>query len=278
LRIPHSETAFIAWVGLRGAVSLLLALVPRIEGLPNGVAIFNSAFIIVVVSLVVQGWTIRPVARRLGLIIPPQIGPLEKVELDLPGSAHHELVVYHVIPDSPVARGERIPRWARPSLVLRNGQSMRAQYAGRIQADDYVYLFTAPRNTRLLDRLFASPARVDDDDKDFFGEFVIDTTRTLGDLGQAYGLTLPANPETTIGKYISDRLGGRVEIGDRVALGPIELIVRAADDGVVSSAGLVLQPEATTGARAPLLTVRNAAEILANRIWLLVNRWSRLRD
>ena len=85
--------------------------------------------------------------------------------------------------DSPVARGERIPRWARPSLVVRKGQSMRPQSAGRIEADDHVYLFTAPRNIRLLDRLFASPARVEEDDKDFFGEFYIDTSHTLGRAG-----------------------------------------------------------------------------------------------
>ena len=103
--------------------------------------------------------------------------------------------------DSPVARGERIPRWARPSLVVRNGQSMRPQYAGRIEADDHVYLFTAPRNIRLLDRLFASPARLEEDDKDFFGEFYIDTSQPLGELAQAYGVEPPGDPATPIGVY-----------------------------------------------------------------------------
>ena len=56
---------------------------------------------IVLVSLVVQGWTIRPMARQLGLIIPPTIGPVDKVELELPGTAHHELVVYHVVAGQP---------------------------------------------------------------------------------------------------------------------------------------------------------------------------------
>ncbi len=225
-RFQREETAFIAWVGLRGAVSLLLAILPLIALLPRGQEIFNAAFIIVLASLVIQGWTIRPMARQLGLIIPPTLGPVDKVELELPGTANHELVVYHVVPDSPVARGERIPRWARPSLVVRKEQSMRPQYAGRIEPDDRVYLFTSPRNIRLLDRLFASPAQVEEDDKDFFGEFMIDPTHTLGELAAAYGVEPPAIPATPIGVHMLERLGGHAEVGDRVPIQFIELIVR----------------------------------------------------
>ena len=71
-RMPRAETAFISWVGLRGAVSILLALTPLIGGLENGRLIFNIAFIVVLVSLVVQGWTVGPLARRLGLIVPAE--------------------------------------------------------------------------------------------------------------------------------------------------------------------------------------------------------------
>jgi cell volume regulation protein A len=247
-RFHREETAFVAWVGLRGAVSLLLALLPLIEGLPGGQDIFNLAFIIVLASLLVQGWTIRPMARQLGLIIPPTIGPVEKVELDLPGTANHELVVYHVVPDSPVARGARIPRWARPSLLVRNGQSMRPQIAGRIEAGDHVYLFAAQRNIRLLDRLFASPARLEDDDKDFFGEFTIDARQPLGQLALAYGVELSADPATPIGSFMLERLAGQAEVGDRVGIGFLELIVRDTDEsGAVKAAGLSLAHEPQPG-------------------------------
>jgi cell volume regulation protein A len=263
-RFHRAETAFIAWVGLRGAVSLLLAILPLMAELPRGQDIFNVAFVIVLASLVVQGWTIRPMARQLGLIIPPTLGPVDKVELELPGTASHELVVYHVVADSPVARGERIPRWASPSLILRRGQSMRPQFAGRIEADDRIYLFAAPRNIRLLDRLFASPAPVQEDDKDFFGEFTIDASHTLGELTQAYGVEAPGDPATTIGAFMLERLAGHAEIGDRVAVGFVELIVRDTDEGgAVKSAGLALAPQPFPGpTRWPVLAGVEFAQFL----------------
>jgi potassium/hydrogen antiporter len=243
-RFPRAETAFISWVGLRGAVSILLALTPLIGGLENGRLIFNIAFIVVLVSLVVQGWTVGPLARRLGLIVPARLGPLDKVELELPGSAHHELLAYTVVPGSPVARGQRIPRWARPSLVVREGRSMRFQDMGRLVAGDHVYIFVPDRYPRLLDRLFASRAEVDPEDEDFFGAFAVDPSRPASDLEAAYGAALTeAERKLTIGALVNDRLGGHAEYADRVSLGPIELIVRDVDDkGRIASIGLSIEP------------------------------------
>jgi cell volume regulation protein A len=280
-RFQREETTFIAWVGLRGAVSLLLGILPLLSQLPSGQTIFNAAFIVVLVSLILQGWTIRPMARQLGLIIPPTLGPVDKVELELPGTAHHELVVYHVVPDSPVARGERIPRWARPSLVVRRGQSMRPQYAGRIEANDRVYLFTAPRNIRLLDRLFASPAPVEEDDKDFFGAFYIDTSHTLGELSQAYGVVPPGDPATPIGVFMLERLGGQAEVGDRVPVGYLELIVRDTDEsGAITGAGLAVAPEPAPG---PALwpafgAVVDFTQMVRARFEKLRARWTKTPD
>jgi potassium/hydrogen antiporter len=257
------ETAFISWVGLRGAVSILLAILPLAAALPNGQLIFNTVFIVVLTSLLLQGWTITSLARWLGLVVPPSFGPVEKVELDLPGSAHHELVAYRVTPESPVAKGERIPRWARPSLVLRDGHSMRYQYAGRLRPGDQVYLFVPPRYLRLLDRLFASPSPLKEDDTDFFGEFTVHPEKTIGDLRKSYDLPSDAgDPETTIAQFIEDRLGGRTDIGDRVGYGDIELVVRELDDGgAIKSVGLSIEPRPPKSAMLPIFL--NARELLA---------------
>lgn len=243
-RFQRQETAFISWVGLRGAVSILLAITPLLGGLEQGRDIFNVAFIVVLVSLVVQGWTIGPLARRLGLIVPQRTGPLDKVELELPGSAHHELLAYTVAAGSPVARGERIPRWARPSLVVRDGRSMKYQESGRLVAGDHVYIFVPDRYPRLLDRLFASRTEVSPDDADFFGAFAVDPARSAAELEANYepGLT-EAEKKLTISQLMQQRLGGHAEYADRMTLGTIELIVRDVDEeGRITSVGLSLEP------------------------------------
>ena len=248
-KYTNREALFISWVGLRGAVSILLAILPVIGGLENGMLFFNTAFIIVLVSLLVQGWTISPMARKLALVVPPRIGPVQKIEVDLPGSANHELVAYRVVKGSPVLSGERIPRWARPSLVVRDGRSMRYQYAGRLQENDYVYLFISPNFPHLLDRLFASPLPVADDDTEFFGAFAIDPKRSASELEAAYGPGLVPESEQhlTIAELLARRFGGAAEYADRLRLGPLEIIVRSVDDqGQITSLGVSLEPEPLT--------------------------------
>ncbi len=268
--MPRQEAAFISWVGLRGAVSILLAITPLLGGLENGRDIFNIAFIVVLVSLVVQGWTVGPLARRLGLIVPARLGPLEKVELELPGSAHHELLAYTIVPGSPVARGQRIPRWARPSLVVREGRSIKYQDAGRLAEGDHVYIFVPDRYPRLLDRLFASRTEVDPEDADFFGAFTVDPTRPAADLEAAYGTGLTeAETGMPIGALILARLGGRAEYADRVTIGPIELIVREVDEkGRIISVGVSLEPAPPTP---PIPAFLSASEI-GDRLRALLDR------
>ncbi|EKF18731.1 potassium/proton antiporter [Nitratireductor pacificus] len=247
-RFAPAENAFISWVGLRGAVSILLAITPLIDGLENGRPLFNIVFIIVLVSLVVQGWSVGPLARRLALTLPPRMGPLNKVELELPGSARHELLAYRVVAGSPVERGQRIPRWAKPSLVVRDGRSMTYQYAGRLSAGDHVYIFVPDRYPRLLDRLFASPVAMDPEDAEFFGAFAVDPDRPASDIEAAYAPGLSEEEQQmTIADLVRGRLGGRAEYGDRATLGSIELIVRDVDeDGKITAIGLSLEPPAST--------------------------------
>ena len=241
----QQETSFVAWVGLRGAVSILLAIMPILGGLDDAQIYFNAAFIIVLVSLLVQGWTIKPVATRLGLIVPPRMGEVDKLEVDLPGTANHELISYRVAKGSAILQGERIPRWAMPSLVVRDGKSIRYQYAGRLRENDLVYLFIAPGYSRLIDRLFASALPVADDDADFFGTFAISPARPAKELDAAYGpgLLAPAEQAMSIAELIETRLAGRADYADRVRLGSIVLIVRTLDEHeAIAGVGISLEP------------------------------------
>ncbi len=69
-RFSARETWFIAWVGLRGAVPVVLALFPLMAGTPQAGVVFNIAFLVVVISLLLQGTTIGLMARWLGVALP----------------------------------------------------------------------------------------------------------------------------------------------------------------------------------------------------------------
>ena len=154
------------------------------------------------------------------------------------------MLAYTVVGGSPVLKGHRIPRWARPSLVVREGRSIKFQDAGRLMAGDHVYIFVPDRYPRLLDRLFASRAEVDPEDEDFFGAFAVDPSRPTSDLELAYEAKVGEGEHNmAIGALMVSKLGGHAEYADRVSLGSIDLIVRDVDEkGRIVSVGVALEP------------------------------------
>ena len=252
LRFSRRERAFISWVGLRGATSILLAIVPAIAGLPYGQEIFNITFLVVLFSLLVQGWTIGPMARWLKLLVPPRIGPVERIELELPGRGNHEIVTYVVHPESPVAKGQRIPRWARPALIVRDGRSLRSDRAGRPQAGDQIYVLTTPNFIGLLDGLFAGPVKGAFDPQ-LYGEFAIAPDTRLSALASLYEAPVAAGDrDLTVAELLRRELAGDIEQGDRVPLGPIDLIVRSVDQHGIVDIGLALEHNQNPPPQIPL--------------------------
>ena len=71
-RFGWREILFISWVGLRGAVPIFLAIIPVLTGARGGELLFGTAFIVVMVSLLIQGWTVAPLARWLKLEVPAE--------------------------------------------------------------------------------------------------------------------------------------------------------------------------------------------------------------
>ncbi|MGF7209296.1 cell volume regulation protein A [Skermanella aerolata] len=278
-RFTNNETTFIAWVGLRGAVSILLAIVPILFGLPDGQLYFNIAFLIVMMSLLVQGWTIRPLAHWLKLIVPPRIGPVDRVELELPGQADYELVAYTILEHSPVVSGHRLPRWARPSLIIRDGQVRTIHTVRHLQAGDLVYLFTAPSRVSMLDRLFGETRELAEDDRQFFGDLALKADMTVAALAELYGLPLSIrNAKLTLAELFRQEFRDAVEVGDRLRMGSVELIARDMQDGELRVVGLALEPAAPqSGPRPPAIPLpRDLIRMLeAARSRLYFRLWQR---
>ncbi len=240
------ERVFIAWVGLRGAVSILLGLVPLLEGVPQAGRFFDIAFLVVVASLLVQGWTVRPLARWLGLIVPDKAGPVDRMEVDLPGLADREMVAYVLNPDSAVAQGRQLPRWARPILVRRAGRLSGAP--GPLQAGDRVFLLAAPHQVPLLDGLFGRMRDQAETEASLYGDFAMTPDITVAALRDAYGLVLPALPDAlTLAELFRREFRQDLELGDRIHLGPVDLIVRDMTDGRITSVGIALDPSPPAG-------------------------------
>ena len=244
-RFQWREMAFISWVGLRGAVGIFLASIPLLVGLPGASLFFDVAFVVVLSSLLVQGWTVALAARKLDISF-ARADPLpRRVELDLPGQLAREIVGYPVPANSPFLRRGLIPNWARPTLVVRNEEILTPSEAQPVREGDYVYLLAPPEKAQALDRFFVKMPPPAAPDPRLLGDFFVPGTATLGALADIYGLQVAADhAEVTLADYFSEHLRRRAKTGDVVELGPIALLAHKVEKGRVITVGLRLaEPE-----------------------------------
>jgi cell volume regulation protein A len=242
-RFAWREKVFISWVGLRGAVGIFLGSIPLLVGLPNAQVYFNIAFVVVLTSLLVQGWSIAWAARVLHIALPRHDHMPRRVELDLPGQLEQEIVGYPVPANSPYLRRGLLPSWARPTLVVRDEKILGPAEAGPVRQGDYIYLLAPPEKAHALDRFFVDmppPARPD---PALLGDFFVTGDHTLGELAQIYGLEI-APEETAIS--LADFFAMRIKQpkqGDILPLGTIALIAHGMTNSRVTSVGLRLVDE-----------------------------------
>ena len=247
-RAPAAEKLFISWVGLRGAVPIVLALFPLMAGLEQAHLYFDVAFFVVLVSLVCQGWTITPLARRLKLELPPVFEARQRVALDIGGGKGFELVGYQVPEWSPLngagadeldlAPGERIV------AAFRGDRPLEPPEAARFAGSDIVYLLARSGNVDAVSRRFAArPLPEPLLERRFFGDFALDPQARLADVCLAYGIQPPAElADLSLAEVIARRFKGIPVVGDRVTLAGIDLVVRQTDGKSIARVGLVLHP------------------------------------
>jgi potassium/hydrogen antiporter len=235
------EKTFISWIGLRGAVGIFLASIPLLVGLPQAPIYFDIAFVVVLASLLIQGWTVAFAAGRLHVALPRHDHVPRRVELDLPGQLEQELVGYPVSANSPFLRRGLLPSWARPTLVVRNEKILSPSEAEPVRVGDYVYLLAPPERAQALDRFFVDMPPPRTPDPRLLGDFFVSADATLGALAEIYALDIsPADRERPIGDYLAARLKRKPRAGDHLALGPITLVVHRVAGDHVTSVGLRL--------------------------------------
>lgn len=258
-RLDWREKVFIAWVGLRGAVPIFLASIPILAGMAGGQRYFNIAFVAVLGSLIVQGWTVGLAARWLGLDVPTPPDATDRRDLDLPGSADRELTGYRVIAGCPATRHPfaelNLPKRTRITTVIRAGAVVDRQTLDRLAAGDYVLAMVPPEQLIVLDRLFA-PAGPDAPAG--LGEFVLRGDSPVAVLADLYGLPVPAGDrDTPLAEFLARQIGPgqsgpwqigpwqigqSVVVGDRLSLGNVELVVRELEGERIALVGLELDP------------------------------------
>ncbi len=252
-RYPLREKIFISWVGLRGAVSVFLASIPLLVGVPNASIYFDIAFVVVVVSLLVQGWTIPLAARRLGLALPTLHRLPRRIELDLPGQLTQELVGYPVAANSPYLRRRLIPSWAKPTLVIRDERILTAAESDEVREGDYVYLLAPPEKADALDRFFVNMPPPAKPDPRLLGDFFVSGDVTLGALAEIYGLQIAREDAAmSLADDFAEHLGRPPENGDTVPLGSIVLVAHTVEEGRVTNVGLRLA-DPGPGAASPFI-------------------------
>jgi cell volume regulation protein A len=240
LRFSWREKAFVSWVGLRGAVGIFLGSIPLLVGVPNAQVYFDIAFVVVLMSLLIQGWSIAWAARVLHIALPRHDHMPRRIELDLPGQLEQEMVGYPVPANSPYLRHGLLPSWARPTLVVRDEKILSPAEAEAVREGDYVYLLAPPEKAQALDRFFVNmppPARPD---PALLGDFFVSGEHRLGELAQIYGLSIAAeHAATSLADFFAAQLK-QPKQGDSLPLGPIALVAHRVTDGRVTSVGLRL--------------------------------------
>lgn len=123
-RVRLADMAFLSWGGLRGAVPIVLATIPLSAAVPGAAGLFDTVFVLVVVFTLVQGGTLAPLARRLGVSAPGEAIELLVETAPLEHMRAHLLQV-DVPPGSRLAGVHvdelRLPGGASVTLVMRDG-------------------------------------------------------------------------------------------------------------------------------------------------------------
>lgn len=243
------EHVYMAWVGLRGAVPVVLAIFPLMADLQHAQIIFQVTFVVVLVSLVLQGSTLAPLARRLKLEVPPRSGPQLRVPLQVPAAGEHELLLFPL-------KGERwrkpveitdihLPDPSRVVMFFREGVMYERRRGYQVQEGDVVAVLAHRKHAVDVGHILGReepPERLTD--RRFFGDFTVNGAALLRDVQAIYGVsTQRYAPELSLSDCFAKACRGHPVVGDRLDLGTMMLVAREVQGDQVLQVGIRLSKE-----------------------------------
>lgn len=237
------EIFFIAWVGLRGAVPIVLAIFPVIGGVENASLYFNIAFAVVLMSLLIQGGSLAWIARWMRVEVPTGTTPNRRGPLGILPENDFEMFVYEVenqdLEDVPI-RLLRFPSGTLISALFRNHVMLHPKGSTRLRLDDVICVIGRTEDLPALNRLFNGDAKLKHE-RAFFGTFTLDGSARMQDIAQAYGLTLSqGEQDMTLEEFIALRVGGYPVVGDDIDWHGIHWVVSDMEGGKITRVGLRL--------------------------------------
>lgn len=249
---PWREQVFISWVGLRGAVPIILALYPWLTGVPNQELYFDIAFMVVMVSLIVQGWSLAPMARWLGLEVPAPAEPDRRMPLDRLGSKDPmEVWAYQISERSPACdhRWDEL-RWnveVEFVGIIREGEWLLPKSQPVLQEADTVIVVAKLEHVAAISRVLAAGGKTTElQSSEFFGDFTLRGDLLLKDVAGFYpvGSLDSKLLAMSLHDYFTQKFHRRVVVGDQLQLGLVLLTVReVTDDGFIQQVGVKLLEE-----------------------------------
>jgi potassium/hydrogen antiporter len=159
-RYPLPEVAYVGWVGLRGAVPIVLATIPVMSGAPNSRALFDVVFFIVVVGSIIPGATVPWVTRKLKLQSSAAVKPATIVAMEGPRGAK-ELRSFFIEPEVAVAGAPvdalPLPNGAAVTMIDRAGTLIPSQAGTILEPGDHAYVLYAREDEAEIELLFGPP-------------------------------------------------------------------------------------------------------------------------
>jgi potassium/hydrogen antiporter len=161
LRFPRNDVLYVGWVGLRGAVPIILATFPVLAGAPGAARLFNIVFFIVVLNAVLPGTTVPWMTRRLALESEEPPPPDAVLTIESFDRLDGELLSYYVDEALPVAgmtlQELPFPEGAAVTMIVRGRELIAPKGDTRLEVGDHAYVLSKPDGVAMVQLLFGHP-------------------------------------------------------------------------------------------------------------------------